>query len=285
MNEHEWIMTTLKGCDRLNLYLDPQPLNEVQEKLRADIYRRRQDGEPLQYILKRADFFDLALYVDRRVFIPRPETEILVDAALQVAYREPGPWDLILECGTGSGNIAISLARMLKKSRITALDVSRDALDVAALNARKYAVMDRISFVPQAWGDFIKSAFRAGQKFDMIISNPPYIPTDQISDLPADVRHEPIQALDGGADGLNLIRLIIGGAAEILRGHGLLAVEIGDGQHHRVKGLLERSGAFENITLIEDYRRILRVVIARHRPIPSTIQPGTHNGKTHYSRK
>jgi len=265
MNEHERIMTALRDCDRQDLYRDPQSLTVEQKARYEDILRRRQAGEPLQYILQQADFLDLALFVDQRVFIPRPETEILVDTALHAVRHQPKTCDSILECGTGCGNIAISLARGLEQAHITTVDVSRDAIDVAVRNAQRYHVKDRISFVRQDWRDFIKTAFLRGCKFDMIISNPPYILSEKILDLPADVRQEPLLALDGGPEGLDIIRLIIDAAWDILNGQGLLALEIGDGQHQVVMQLIEQCGIFKNVALIDDFSGTPRVIMARRR--------------------
>jgi len=203
----------------------------------------------------------LCLYVDERVLIPRPETEILVSAMIANASARPGGLR-ILDVGTGCGNIAIALARACPRAEIVAIDISQSALDVARRNARRHEVFHQITFICDSIEEFLKSDFCRARKFDMIIANPPYIPRRELKRLPADVRQEPKVALDGGPDGLRWIRVIIDEAPGHIAPGGHLAMEIGDGQKSQVAVLLEHRGAYGEITFTRDCAGVDRVVTA-----------------------
>jgi release factor glutamine methyltransferase len=185
----------------------------------------------------------------------------LVEAAIErtkVSLQRPLK---ILDVGTGSGNIAISLAKRIPGSQVTTIDISSDALELAAANARENGVASQISFI---LGDLFSPLpdLETDNHFDVIISNPPYIPTSQINQLPLDVRNEPRLALDGGNDGLNFYRRIISQAPSFLKEDGLIFLEMGDGQKDAIKKIFRTTGCFKNIEFIEDYRQTPRIAIA-----------------------
>jgi len=263
MNEHELILMSVCDCRRSDLYVDPQPLTPKQQQLVQTACQRRQAGEPLQYILGRTDFMGLSLAVDERVFIPRPETELLVEAALDRLRLKDRIFVNILDLGSGSGNIAVSLAYFFPEAEVTAVDLDRSALNVAAFNARQHGLDERIFFVHSAAQEFLETSFRQGRKFDMIISNPPYIAQDQIGALPLEVQKEPVVALDGGKDGLEIIRCIISQAGSVITAGGWLGMEIGDGQAASVERLLRQQRIFQRISFIKDYCQTERIVLAQ----------------------
>jgi len=230
MSEEEIILTHILQCRSIDLVLNKPVLTSAQQE-QFDVYkRRRAAGEPLQYILGICNFMGLELTVNPAVLVPRPETEQLVDAALkQIRLSFPNAFvgnpgkDLIrvLDLGTGSGNIAIALAKFVPQSQIVSVDISAKALEIARANAHYHGVEDQIDFIQQ---DFIVSLRGAlGDEaiflglFDLIISNPPYIPTNQLNSLPRDVQQEPASALDGGEDGLDFYRIIIKYTPRLLR--------------------------------------------------------------------
>lgn len=222
----------------------------------AAMVERRLAGEPIQYILGECEFFGLPFRVTPAVLIPRPETEHLVEKAIALAGALHSP--RIVDVGTGSGAIAIALAHALPAANITAIDLSADALKVARDNAERNGVGARIRFFQ---GDLLAPV--AGEQFDMIVSNPPYVPNPDCESLAVEVReHEPHLALFAGADGLEVYRRLIPSAAHALIRGGWLALEIGFGQMESVRGLLAGAG-FSNIEFMPDLQGIPRVVCAR----------------------
>ncbi|MCG8431146.1 MAG: peptide chain release factor N(5)-glutamine methyltransferase [Candidatus Omnitrophica bacterium] len=274
MTEAELLLTHLLECERLDLYLNAGRRIPPDKALQfAEALRRRGKGEPLQYITASTEFMGLAFEVDPSVLIPRPETELLVETALSRlgSRRGRGETVRILDAGTGSGCIAVSLAVMLDDVSLTAVDISRGALDVARRNARAHRVEEKIDFIR---ADFFFSPFShppqtalhpAGvpPRFNLIISNPPYIPAQEIDALQPEVRYEPRQALDGGADGLDCFRALFRKAPRMLTNGGLLLIEIGCGQMSALRKILHNSGNFEIIEVVKDYAGIERVVILR----------------------
>jgi len=201
----------------------------------------------------------LEFLVNPAVLIPRPETEQLVDAALK--FFKGGR---ALDLGTGSGNIAIALAKFVPQSQIVSVDISAKALEIARVNAHSHVLEDRIEFVRAdiSSEDAILSAVK-DLKFDLIISNPPYIPTSQLSTLPRDVQEEPVRALDGGEDGLDFYRIIIKYTPYLLRRGACLMMEFGDGQAQAIKTLVEAQKVFSDIEIIQDLAgrdRIIKVI-------------------------
>ncbi|HEU5351155.1 MAG TPA: peptide chain release factor N(5)-glutamine methyltransferase [Terracidiphilus sp.] len=216
--------------------------------------RRRAAGEPIQYIVGECEFYGLSFRVTPAVLIPRPETEHLVEQALVLAARFTQP--RILDVGTGSGAIAIALAKHLIDARISASDISAPALACAQDNAKRNEVGLRFLL-----GDLLVPA--AGEIFDLIVSNPPYVPEADRHTLSVEVRdHEPAQALFAGADGLGVYRRLIPASRAALVTGGFLVLEIGHGQAAVVAALLESAG-FASIAFTPDLQGIPRVVTAQ----------------------
>ena len=241
MTEQELILTTILNCRRVDLYVDPQPLDPFQIKQLKSFQSRRENHEPLQYILGRCEFMGLPFTVDARALIPRPETEILVETVLEKVHSlmslRLAMTVNILDIGTGSGNIAIALAKHIQECEVTAVDFSQGCLDLAALNAKMNSVQNKIQFIQSDVFSSLKAEHFHGS-FDVIVSNPPYIPTSQMDFLPQDVRHEPPLALDGGEDGLDFYRRIFQECGAFLKPNGLLIVEIGGDQAGALKDIL-----------------------------------------------
>jgi release factor glutamine methyltransferase len=203
----------------------PDPLSEGSARRYRELIVRRSRGEPVAYLVGERAFYDLDLSVDRRVLIPRPETEMLVDEALRWCREAGHSCRRIADIGTGSGALAVALARHFPHARVGAVDRSIGALAVAGRNAARYGVAGRVMRV---CGDLL--APLAGP-LDLIVANLPYVPTERLSGLDVGVRdYEPREALDGGPDGLDVIRRLWPQAAERLAAPGLLLVEIDDGQ-------------------------------------------------------
>ncbi len=260
MNEAELVLTHLLNCDRLFLYLNKDKnLDEDKTALISSILKRRLKGQPVQYILGFTEFMGLEFKVDKRVLIPRPETEILVEAAIQGLKNIEKP--NVLDIGTGSGCIAVSLAKNIPNCKIKAADISPEALELAGQNAD-------LNHLPHERIEFMQSDLFAGlstQEFDLIISNPPYVPTQELKSLAREISFEPVLALDGGIDGLDFYRRITSQAAGYLKEGGLLAFEVGINQAGQVKDMLEAEEKFDDLRIIEDYNNIQRVLIARKR--------------------
>lgn len=239
-------------------------LEEKEREALEKMVQRRISGEPLQYILGRQEFWSIDLKVDSRVLIPRPETELLIEQSLPILSemslrRNPS----VLEIGTGSGAIAIALAKEVKNIFLTATDISREALIVAKENARSAGVLDRIKFVT---GDLFNPFHPKKGKatFDLILSNPPYIVRRKIRTLAEEVKdYEPRIALDGGEDGLGFYRGIIPEASFYLRKGGWLFLEVALGQGGDVSEMIEGEGNFLEPQCIPDLSGIGRVVRAQ----------------------
>ena len=217
------------------------------------LLQRRERREPLAYLVESREFWSLPLLVSPDVLVPRPETETLVEAALRLLRRErpadgdgsPGPGHpILIDLCSGSGAVAIALARELPGATVFATDVSRRALRIARSNAEAHGVADRITFLRgNLWRALDGQAL--GGQADVVVSNPPYIPSDVIPTLMPEVQWEPRQALDGGPDGLRFHRAIISGAPQRLRPGGFLLLEIGADQAESVGRLVEETGGFE----------------------------------------
>jgi release factor glutamine methyltransferase len=260
-------------CSRLELYLrHDQPLADEELSCYKKGLKRRLAFEPTQYITGHQEFWSLDFLVSPAVLIPRSETELLVEAALK-HLRQPdqqtaGP--RILDVGTGSGVLAVTLATELPQAEVTAVDRSWEALEMARENARCHRVEPQITWV---LGDLVEFITPQGY-FDAIVSNPPYVPTADWEQLPPDIKnYEPRLALDGGPDGLDVIRLLIPAASAHLRAGGLLALEVGQGQAEAVKEIMDGQGILAPAAIIRDYQRIGRVVLARRQePSKSRIE-------------
>lgn len=258
--ETEWMLASALEIRRIDLYLQfEKVLADAEVESFRGLVRERLSGRPLQYITGDAGFRLLDLSVDERVLVPRPETEILVEVALEALGAEPdGP---ILDVGCGSGAIAVSVARECPAARLVALDLSAGAVAVARGNAERHAVLERVACVR---GDLL-DAFAAGSGFAAVLSNPPYIASGDMDGLQPEVRdYEPRLALDGGEDGLDVIRRLVPAAAALLRPGGWLILEVGAGQSGPVEALLANAG-FDAATIrtTDDLAGIPRVVSGR----------------------
>lgn len=251
--EAEWLLCAATGLDRVGLYLNfERPLNETELSAYRNMVARRGRREPLQHILGTQEFFGLEFEVSPQVLIPRHDTETLVTAALEAAPDAT----LVLDVGTGSGCIAVAIARHLSGAHVTAIDISAAALEVAQRNAERNAV--KVEFLH---GSLLEPV--AGRVFDLIVSNPPYISSADIAGLEPEVKHgDPRQALDGGEDGLDIYRRLIPAAEEHLVSGGWLLVEVGAGQAADVAGLFSGAG-FGSIRALPDPGGIERVVGGR----------------------
>jgi release factor glutamine methyltransferase len=306
--DSQLLLGHVTGLDRVQLYVqfDRPMLPDELEKFR-ELVRRRVSGEPVAYILGTREFFGHVFVVNRHVLIPRPETEILVDAVIRWARPKPAPKPVeeaeaearaaaealaaavvdgeprvepegapaapavsaepseeralrIVDVGVGSGAIAISLAMALPTSTVVGIDISPEALEVAAQNADRLGVRERVKLVR---GDGL-GPLKNPATVDVVVSNPPYLDAALMATLEKDVRDfEPHGALSGGDDGLSIIRPLIVDAARVLRPGGLLAMEIaGTEQAGAVRDLIAASGAFEGAAILDDYSRRGRVVTA-----------------------
>lgn len=263
MTESDLMLTEILNCRRIDLITKSKTLTEEQNRRLAQMQMQRRQGRPLQYVIGHCDFMETVLAVDERVLIPRPETELLVDHALRMLHPVAKRQINVLDLGTGSGNIAIALAKSLPNSRITTVDISNGALTLAEENARINHVATRIKFVCQDMLVFLNAARVQNPTYDLIISNPPYIATGKLSTLPLDVRREPQCALDGGDDGLKFIRPIIECSHRLLAADGWLVFEIGDDQGESIEGLFTATPTYAQIHYECDYVGTKRIVSAR----------------------
>ena len=208
----------------------------------------------MAYILKEKEFWSKSFFVNRNTLIPRPETELLCDIVIKkIKNRKP----YILDIGTGTGCILLSVLSEIKKAKGIGIDVSKAAIEVAKKNSNNFDLNQRAKFFTKSLNDIYN------YKFDLIVSNPPYIKTSDIKNLSDDVRKfEPKIALDGGKDGLDVIKKVIYKSKTILKKLGLLALEIGYGQHYKVSQILKKQG-FKEELLVKDYRDNIRCILAR----------------------
>ena len=258
----EVLLGHLLGKSRLQLYLDFE-MPVFQENLTPfrELIKKRIARTPVSYLTNRKEFMSLEFYVDERVFIPRPETEQLVETILTTQIDKP---QCLLELGTGSGVIATILAVHQPEWDITATDLSEDALAVAEKNAETHAGTAQIKFLSGDLFEPIKAIDPNGEtQFDWIVCNPPYIKKTESDSLSPDVRdYEPEIALFAGDDGLAVIRRLIAEAPEYLAPNGKLILEIGDTQADAVRTLINAEPAYCSCELIKDYAEKERIVIA-----------------------
>ena len=215
---------------------------------------RRSTKEPLAYILRNKEFWSKNFFVNRNTLIPRPETELLCDIVIKL-YKNKNPH--VLDIGTGTGCILLSILSEIKKAKGIGIDISKKAIDVAKKNSNSLGLNKRAKFLTRSLENIYN------YKFDLIVSNPPYIKTGDIKNLSDDVsKFEPKIALDGGKDGLDVIKKVIYKSKTILKKLGWLALEIGYGQHYKVSQILKEQGLREKI-LVKDYRDNTRCILAR----------------------
>lgn len=270
--EAEVMLAHLLGMERIQLYVHfDRPLNKEE----TDAYRRlvveRGKRVPLAYLLGQKEFFGRKFRVTPAVLIPRPETEVLVEESLRrlEAMAAGGRELLVVDVGTGSGVLAVTVACHLPQARVLAIDLSAEALLVAEENARTYHVAEKITFLE---GDLLKPLVGLGVegRVDAVLSNPPYIPSEEIPSLMPEVsQHEPRLALDGGPDGLAVYRRLIPEAVPFLRPGGFLACEIGAEQGRAVAGLFRQVPDYDEVGLRQDYAGRDRVVVGRKKEGPA----------------
>jgi len=262
----EILLAHVLKTSRVRLYVDlDRPLAKEELASFRALIERRMSGEPTQYLTGVKEFYNRTFKVDARVLIPRPETELLVEACLRVLPKDAP--SRALDVCTGSGCIAISLAAERPQASILATDVSPDACALARENAEALGVGARVTI---AQGDLF-APVPADARFQLVVSNPPYIASEEIPGLSAEVRREPHLALDGGKDGLLLIRRVIEGARRCLLPGGLLAMEIGETQGNAVRELIHAAG-FEDARVEKDLERRDRLAFGTQ-PVATQPQP------------
>lgn len=253
----ELLLAHVLKCKRLDLYLMfERPLSEEETQNYREFIARRGKFEPLQYILGEVDFYDLKLKVNKNVLIPRPETELLVEKAIEISSMN----DIrrIFDIGTGSGNIAIALAKNLNGVKLTSIDQSEEAIKVAKENAGLNDVIDKIEFLHS---DIEK--YQSGEKFDLIISNPPYVSKEDYSTLQKEIlEYEPIESVTDNSDGYKYYRMISERAKEMLADGGYILFEMAEGQSEKIKNILQEN-SFTEINIVKDYQNIDRVIIGK----------------------
>jgi release factor glutamine methyltransferase len=253
------LLADVLARDRVFLYTHfDQPLGPDELARYRGLIQRRLQGEPVAYLVGKKEFRSLMLDVDARVLVPRPDTETLVDVALALLPAEAGA-ARIVDVGTGSGAVALALKKERPEAQLYAVDRSPDAAAVARKNA------ERLGLALEVLEGDLLAPVADKAPFALIVSNPPYIPSGEIAQLAAEVRREPRAALDGGADGLDVIRRLVKDAPPLLAPGGALALEVGAGQAAAVVALFAGDGRYTAATATPDLAGIERVVAARLR--------------------
>jgi release factor glutamine methyltransferase len=254
----EHLLADILGKKRIELYLAfDRSLSERElEPLREKV-RRRAEGEPLQHLLGHWDFFGRTFKTDRRALIPRPETELLVEMMLKEFDGRGDSANRLVDVGTGSGILAITFALEHPRLEVLAVDLADDALALAQENAELLGVADRIVF---RRSDLLE---QTDGPFDWIVANLPYVPTPDLSALQREVEFDPALALDGGKDGLTIIKRLIESVPGKITSNGTIALEVGQGQAGRVRGFLAEQN-FRDISIRKDYQGVERLLIARY---------------------
>ena len=252
----EWLLCHTLKCSRIDLYTHfDKPLSNDELTAFKSLLKRRLDYEPIQYIIGEAEFMALKFYVDKRVLIPRQETEILVQEAINLSHGLEGSIN-ILDIGVGSGNIAVSLAKYINNALVTGIDVSDDALEVAKINAERHSLNNKVKLFHHNIFDDITF----DDKFDIVVSNPPYISSDEMKEVKKEVSdYEPSIATTDLGDGLTYYKRIVGVGKLILQEGGWLLVEIAYNQKDDVSKLLSSLG-YSNVEAIKDYGGNFRVI-------------------------
>jgi release factor glutamine methyltransferase len=255
----EILLAHTRNCPRIQLYTHFEDvLSDEHRATMRDLVRRRAQAEPVAYLVGHREFYGLDFRVSSDVLIPRPDTETLVLELLELA--KPLEQPRILDVGTGSGCIAVTAAVNARTADLTASDISPAALQIARENAERHKVSERVRFLE---GDLF-APVPAGEQFDLIASNPPYIAEADLAELDADVRnHEPRLALDGGPAGMVVLCRIVQEAVPFLKPGGALLLEIDPSQPEMTRGVVEGTHAYEDIRVVKDLAGRPRVVIAR----------------------
>ena len=247
---------TLKKSKEYTIIYDKNEVTKEERDNFVKNIKRLISGEPLQYITGVQEFMKLNFIVNKDVRIPQPDTEILVEEVIKIANKMENP--IILDLCTGSGAIAVSLAKNIPNAKIIATDISKKALEIAKYNAKLNGVLNSIDFIESNLFNKIKNI-----KFDVIVSNPPYIATNEIQKLPKDVRQEPVIALDGGKDGLDFYRKIYDKGNEFLNRQGYICVEIGYNQREAVKRIIEKKQRYVETYCKKDLCENDRVIVTQ----------------------
>lgn len=259
----ELLLAHVLHKQRIYLYTDFDLIVEPSElSLYREYIKKRVSGISTAAIIGEKEFMGLTFKVNEDVLIPRPDTETWLEKVIQYHRNEQGL--TVADLGTGSGAILLSFLYYCKEDTGVGVDISEKALAVAEENGRNLKMDDRVTW---RWGDYL-TALEEGELFDGILTNPPYIPTGDIRGLAEEVRHEPMNALDGGADGLTFYRKLAEGAAEHLKDGGFLAAEFGIHQAADVVNLLKETGKFDSFEVITDYGGIERAVYCRKKAEP-----------------
>ena len=254
----EHLLADTLGKKRIELYLEfdrsltARELEPLREKV-----RRRADGEPLQHVLGHWDFFGRRFKTDRRALIPRPETELLVEAILKDSAACGKSANRLVDIGTGCGVLAITFALERPDFEVSAVDLSDDALALARENAEALGVLDRIAFRRADLLDQIEGPFH------WVVANLPYIPTADLEALPREVKFDPVLALDGGKDGLTIIKRLIESISGKIAPNSMIALELGQGQAQQVRGFLADHN-YRDISIRKDYQGLERLLIAKY---------------------
>lgn len=269
----EMLMAHVIGCERLKLYTDPdRPANDLERETLRNLVGRALKHEPVQYLVGEGWFFGLPFKVDKRVLVPRPCTETIVEHVLQHVRVQPGSGGpkgeglLIADVCTGSGCIAVALLKHLPGARVVATDVSAEALAVAKENAIRHGVADRLELVQ---GDLLQPLLahpitRGDAALNYLVSNPPYIPDNEWAAVEPNVKdHEPHLALRGGPDGLDLVRPLFAAGPRLLKHAGLMLIEIADAKAEQALALARESEGLEACEILKDHEGLKRVVVAR----------------------
>ena len=258
----EVLLAHARGCSRIQLYTAyDEVLPDAVRQTMRDLVKRRTNAEPVAYLVGTKEFYSLAFEVNRDVLIPRPDTELLVMESLRLLKGVSAP--SILELGVGSGCISTAIAVNHKSARIVGVEIYAPTMAVAQRNLERHKVADRVEL---RCGDLF-GPLRNGEQFDILVSNPPYVSSAEILTLAPNVRnHEPHRALDGGGDGLDLIRRIAVGAPAYVRPGGWVLIEFSPEQADSVRSLFSVPGAeFEEVAILSDLAPQPRVLRARRR--------------------
>lgn len=259
------ILSHLLGRDKSYLYsnFSMELPSLVLEKFSSMIKKRAQH-RPLAYIIGKKEFMSLDFLVNENVMIPRPETEILVEETLKLFPTDDDSSHLIVDVGTGCGNIALSLAKYNVNIHVYATDIASEAINVASENRKRLNMEDSVSFINCNLWDCFKDKKWEG-RLDAFVSNPPYVRTDRLNDLAPKLSYEPREALDGGVDGFCLYPLLVEGGEFLLKKGGHLIMEVGEGQVETVSNIMRDTESFEETFIKKDYSDIDRIIIARRR--------------------
>jgi release factor glutamine methyltransferase len=268
----EMLLSHVIGCERLKLYMDPdRPASPLERDTLRNMVQRALNHEPVQYLVGEGWFFGLPFKVDKRVLVPRPATETIVEHVLQHARashptKSGGEGLFIADICTGSGCIAIALLKRLPAARAIATDLSPTALEVAVENAKRHGVSERLELLP---GELLAPlashpATQGVESLDYLLSNPPYIPDDEWPDkVDRNVRdHEPHMALRGGPDGLQFVRPLFKDGTRLLKPDGLMLVEVADSRADQAESLAREAG-LADVSILRDLEGLQRVVVGR----------------------